>query len=836
MKLIAFLKKLLGYLSLLLLVILIAAGILAYLKQETILEEVKKELKLSVRSDLGFNSAKIKFFKTIPNLSLELIQFYIKNQSSFQFDQLVRNDTLLAAEAMYFELDMFELFKGNVRVNAIRIENAKLNLLENQSGISNYTFLSDSDTSDNSQTGTIKLESIVLKNAWVAYESLPSQISLSGILDDLALYGQTDSVSTQFDAKGKIQIQSVYSNSELFFRQFQGEITLAYIQDQQQVRIPSYRLSTSGIDLSGNLNYLFDSEDLSVNFQLNDNDAEELFNVSPFLASMLPDSIELKGRMHASGNYLLNFKKDLFGHYELDASLQKGIINFLSDSIQLTQVEVQAKMHNDSTDNLIISELKFSNQFPKGGNSQFSGKLVLSNKLDVLGDLTINLEPLQIAEWTGLKEIEAWEGGLRGRFALRGIQLDLADDNLQLIRELRPQGSIELNPIKYKTENYQVESNEIRVELMDESLRFLPFYITLNEQKIRLDSLHLDQIFKLISHNELRIDAGISTPFLDLLKLFPPTSPDTDESKQTISPSYKVKGSITLRADEISHDRFKARQVEGQISLLNEKILLQGIRMKTLNGMIALDASIAIHEDKKNRVNLTASLEEIDLHELLFSFRNFNQNYLTHKELIGDLSGNLKLTADLDSGLSIDYPTLEAQVRFSVKNGEITDLQSLRKMADFTRMEELQQIQFKAIEGTADLDHGKLIVYPSFIQSSVADLNFFGEHQLGNEMDYRFEILFSPSISKKRTDHLESTQEAGRTRIYLKLSGTEKDYSVSYDLGARKDAALERMKEERQILRDAFKQEFGRKEERQIETTRDNENQNIKKKAKVIWE
>lgn len=831
--------KILGIIVLIMLILMVAGVFLAYYHKDRIVEEIKEELKLSIKSELGFQDANLKFFKTFPEISLELTQFYILNQPGYQCknQQYESNDTLLRSGQIYFELDMLQLFSGNVLVNSIKIHEGSLQLLENQEGLSNYGFLLESEDAEDKTSRTIQLESAELKDISLDYLSLPSGTFLNGKFNDLKISGQIDSIFTLFEVKGLVWVDHLNQDSATYLSDFSSEIRLNYLQDTDNLSIETFQFKADGIDLNGSLNYQFKTEELNLSFESTENQLKNLLIISPYASSLLPDSIETAGLLSLKGTYKVNFLNDQFGKYAIEGSLKKGELLFQEDSVRLINVEAQSDIYNDALDQIIFNNLIFKTDFPLGGSAQLNAKVILYDLLDLSGNLILTLEPEQLANWSGMPELAEWNGRLAGRFALRGVRLDLNLDNLELIRELRPEGTFEISSSSYNSGEYQIGTSSIRFDLNNENLRFGPFEMTINNQKINLETLEFERIYDILNFQKIRLNASIKTSGIDLLQIIP-VSKKTEESARASNKgdTYVLSGSVRFKADEVTYDRFKARQASGIMELGAEQILLKNVQMQTLNGKIELDAGLKLPTTGKDRIELDAKLDDIDLHELLFSFRNFDQAYLTHKELIGDLSGQVNLTAAIDSGLKPDYTTLKGRVSFILKKGEITDLNSLRKMADFTHLEELQKIEFEAIQGSAELTEGELKVYPSFIKSSVADINFYGDHSLGQEMDYRFEILLSPAITGKKTEHLESVEQGGRTKIYLKLSGSEKDYSVSYDMRALKDATKARVKEEGTILKDAFRREFGNNDtiNQKIETKRDDAP--VKKKAKVIWE
>lgn len=837
MKLLHFIKKLVGWTVLILLILLISGGILAYFQQDRILEEIKKELTQSVESDLGFEQANLRFFKTFPDFSLELTQFYVLNQKNFKLNEksILFNDTLIQAQSVFFELDIIQLFQGEVLVKSVKIDDGAIQLFENELGISNYSFLFESEEPEE-DSQTIQLNSIELSQIRLAYQSLPSEISLSSKLSELKLKGKIDTLSTRFEARGEITIEQIIMDSTHYIDGFTCNLQLSLYQDDEKLILQPYHFISEDIDVQGKLDYSFASESLSILIEAKENRINQLLRISPYATSFLPDSMLVEGLLSLKGNYSINFQTDSFGKYTFETEFKKGELNFLSDSIQLIRSEAKSTIYNDAMDQIIINDLRFRTDFPLGGSAQLNARVILYEYIDLSGQLKLAIEPAQLASWSGITSANNWNGNLNGNFALRGIKLDLNQDNIKLIRELRPEGTLNISASSYKLPEYNIETPGIRIDLADENLRFAPFEIAVNEQQLKFEKLELDRIYDLINKQVIQINARIHSASLDLMKVIPVTQSKPDQSDETQSSNYTLAGMLTFQASEIIYDRFKARQVSGALQLINNQLLAKEVKMQTLNGEIELDAGIRPDPNGKNKIDLSARMNEIDLHELLFSFRNFDQTYITHKELIGDISGQINLVAKMDSGLSLDYSTVKGKVNFILKKGEITDLRSLRKMADFTHLEELQRIRFDAIEGAAELEEGQLKVYPSYIHSSVADIDFYGAHTLGKQMDYRFEILLSPDFTGKQTDHLEAVKQEGRTKLYLKLLGTEEDYAVSYDMRALKDATKERMKEEGSILKDAFQKEFGKKDTTQNNESKQPADQSVKKKTKVIWE
>jgi len=420
--------------------------------------------------------------------------------------------------------------------------------------------------------------------------------------------------------------------------------------------------------------------------------------------------------------------------------------------------------------------------------------------------------------------------GIAGKFLIQGHRITFEENLTLLLEKLNIGGEVNLTNFQITTAGYTVVIGNSVCMISPEEIHAGLIPVKINNQSLTISQLKLQNWAGLAEGQKASLSGVIESSYLDLAEL-DPTMETSSKEKSAIHLPGNLNADISVHIGSIKRDRFEGKDITGRIRLSPGVVRLQDAGIKAVNGRMRLNAELSQNEKMELKLKSFIELEEIDMHELLFAFRDFNQQYIVNSDIMGDVTGKVNIQLNADSLFGFANKDITGSCDFEVMNGELHDMQSLQKVSEYTRVKELQSIQFSKIEGNASLQNGILNLNKSLIRSNVADIDISGTHELGKSLDYRFDLLLSLFLSSNQTEG--EKDKGGRTKLYLKMAGSEEDYSVSYDLNRRKEVAVDRMKQEKQELKDAFSKEFGKKDEQKQDAPKDKEK---KKKTTVIWE
>jgi len=127
-------------------------------------------------------------------------------------------------------------------------------------------------------------------------------------------------------------------------------------------------------------------------------------------------------------------------------------------------------------------------------------------------------------------------------------------------------------------------------------------------------------------------------------------------------------------------------------------------------------------------------------------------------------------------------------------------------------------VRFSTIQNQIQLKDQVVSIPEMDIESNTLDLKISGTHSFQNEIDYHIQVLLSEliSINKYKEEDIEGifTQDdgLGKTTLFLKMTGNANDPDIKYDAKEVRKKIAKDLKNERNEIKEAFKKEFGNKE------------------------
>ena len=176
-------------------------------------------------------------------------------------------------------------------------------------------------------------------------------------------------------------------------------------------------------------------------------------------------------------------------------------------------------------------------------------------------------------------------------------------------------------------------------------------------------------------------------------------------------------------------------------------------------------------------LNITAELKKVNINELFFSFKEFGQTYITSENLKGKGQATGTANVQFDRGLNVLADKIKLSAEVSVEKGELIKFEPLQHLSKFVDMEDLKHIYFSNLKNNIKVKN-KVIQIPYMnVKSNALDLNMEGTHTFDNKINYKFSILLSELLFKKKKkdktllEHIVVSKEGKGPVVYLTMKG-----------------------------------------------------------------
>src|SRR3954468_6020370 len=200
------LRKTLKYFAIGIAILLILAFSLPFIFKGKILSLAREQVNKNVNARVNFSDVDVSLFRHFPRLAVGLEDLQIVGNGAFS------QDTLISADRIDVALNLMSLFGGSqMNIYSITVDKPRIHAIVHKDGKANWD-ISKADTSSVPDSGSpttfhMQLQSYVIKDAYISYVDLPSDMSSE--VRHLDHSGSGDFTADLFTLRTKTSAESV---------------------------------------------------------------------------------------------------------------------------------------------------------------------------------------------------------------------------------------------------------------------------------------------------------------------------------------------------------------------------------------------------------------------------------------------------------------------------------------------------------------------------------------------------------------------------------------------------------------------------------------------------
>ena len=498
--------------------------------------KIKDWTNSSIKGELNFSKARLSFFHHFPSLTLTLYDFNLKGAAPFQ------KDTLVAAEAVSFGLDLATIFSSTTNINKIFLDKANIHVQVNQKGEANYNVYApaaDSVTTNtkDSSGAALKMESIVITNSNIIYDdqSLPMFIHAKG----LNYQGNGDFEKAIFDLASHIEAVSVdfYYDKQGYFisKKLKADLvtkintnSLSLLFEKNDLKINSLP-----VHFKGRFNFLKNGYDMDFDVQTANTDLHDIFSALPaeYLGWLAKTEVRgfgdmqatLKGQYIAELNQMPNLALDMKirdGYVanqkapspvkNLFLNMQMRIPQCIPDSLYLNVDSIFFNIDKDYVSSVVrVQGLKKPEIYAK-----------MNAAIDLeKWDRAIGFEPLELKGRCNLHLLA------EGKYATAVVKRDLRsiDTVISSIPKFTFQSSLENGYVKYTALPQAVNNISFNCSIQCPDSNYKHTSISVDNINVSVLSSYIKGFLKLYNLNDLNLESQLQSVLhlSDLAQVYP---------------------------------------------------------------------------------------------------------------------------------------------------------------------------------------------------------------------------------------------------------------------------------------------------------------------------
>ena len=791
------LKHIIKFFSIILFIFLFIGIGISYVFGDEIEEVILQNINSKLKNEIINTDIEFSILSKFPYASISISDLLIH-------DSHTNKDTLLYSKLGIIKLNLLDVFSSDYSIKNIEIQDANLNIVYNKEGFSNFEILLDT-VKKNTE---INFEKIKLDNFNLEYkDNYKNYFISSNISSNLSYYEKN--LTKNISISGNLYTQHVIISDDDYIHNKNIVINSDIELSKNNLNINASELKIENIIFN---NLLFQKDD--ENWSLQTKSKGEIYEViknTPQKFQYLFKDHELSGLI--SADIQIQKENGLSNPYcNIDFELENANYKSKTQPFLLSDISTKANFNNGSFRNFSTSVFKFKNFESVKQKGIIKGEFTLSNlnkyflnanffsswKLQELNDF-ITESPFKNLKGEIFGDIYyngniSFEKNFPEYFELSQYTANLNFKNVSF--------NYKNSPLNFSTDemNWQIENHNILLNNENLYVNKTDLNFTGEVQNLFLYLLDLK--------DKISIYGDLSSKIMNFKEVLSISDIDGGvEEFKSVLPNW-IDTKIELNVELFYFENFKANKLFGEIEYNSNKLKLNSEKlvMNTLDGDI--EASFQYYENKLHDLVLKSnlSLHKIDISKAFESFDNFNQKYITDKNIKGTATSNMYLQAMWDKNYKFYSSSLNLNTQLKIEEGELIEFEPMYNLSDYVNLEELKNVKFATLENKIRIENKKIIIPEMDINSSALSVHVSGHHTFDNIMDFKVRLLLSDLLGKKsrRKSNINldnfSIDESGKTTIQLNMKGTMDDPKISLDkVKIRKDVFNEIKKESTKV-------------------------------------
>ncbi len=822
-----------------------------YYKKEVI-SVILKNLNPNFKTKIVLKSYNLSLIKKFPDASIEFIGVFAKSTPNYEHTNTYE-DTLLTAKSIFLQFSILDLINKNYKIKAIHINGADIRMFVNKKAQTNYEFWKSTNTK--SGNFSLDLNKIKLTNTKFTYINHYKTVNIKLQTKYYSLKGKFSEKKYTITSKGDINLKKININNVEYANLNNIKLKSNLAVNNKKITVKNAILKTD--NLSFKINGYADFSDTSI---LNLTVSGDNIKVKNLMAA-LPGNIKNKlDNFKSTG--LLQFNGIIKGeisntkspHIEINFSINNGKITNTSKNITLDSIRLNGVWSNGKHNNTVDSKLELKNLYAKFHSSVIKGSYNIHNFVHphISVNAKINGNLPELCNFFEIDTIKNITGNIISEFTFDGTFKDFKNISKNEILKSKTKGFANINNV-----NLQLKGSSTQINNLNSKMRF-------TNKNIIIDSLSFTQ-----NNNDFNIKGFLYNilPFiftdekeLKLSGSFYSNNFDAESFIKTLKTNKKERNnnsfnlndyitySLTYNIKHFKYKTFTGNNFKGNLKFFNKKLTLTDVNINTLDGVFKGKFQLQKIDSTLYRAVLHPDIKDININKMFKIFDNFGQNFIKAENINGKISSRSRINF-LIKNSKIDRKSIDVVADVKIVKGQLINFAPLKKLSRFIELSELENVSFSTIQNQIKISEETIYIPQMDINSSAFNIGVKGQQTFDGKINYNIQLLLSDFLSNKaRKAKRENTEFGhieddglGKTKLYLKIFGTTKDFKIKYDTKGVKEHIKDEAKKEKTTLKSILNDEFGwfKKDstlKKQKEKKKQEEKKKKKKKIRIQWE
>jgi hypothetical protein len=733
--------------------------------KQTLIEKAKITINRNLNAEVEFSDLKLSLLRSFPKVTLELTDVLVVGKGEFQ------NDTLLSIPSLRSKTALLQLFnKENIAIEEIILDHPVLNLVVGPTGNVNWDIAVESEQTPevvstpsevNEEEGLeLQLEKINIADANFIYED--REISMLLNLDDIDIdvSGKMYGTAAQLLAEGTAArfLLNYAGVNYISNTSVETRTVLNVDYDKMNIEIQENELLVNRLPLEvlGMIQIPNDSMFFDLRIQTKESGFDNfLALVPPGYEAYLKD-IKTNGTASISGtidgfyfgeNYpAFNLKMDVANGNVKYADLPEEIKNISADvaiskpqgELDLTGVfisKAHAEVKNSPVDLTLTLKNLFSDPWFDGA---FVGNVNFNDLKDALPLESVNISGIIDANLFVKGNYSAIENENYEKIQSDGTVLltGFTYDSPELTQRVNiPEGRLDFSPRAVQLSGLNMRIGESDFRLTGQVSNYLNYFL---KDGILAGNLQLNS--SLVNLNEI-LRLQVSRPDTTAQQTNKAVAADSAE-KEVLVFDIPKNIDFTFQSDiqRVIFEQLPITNVNGLITARNGKLVLDGLKMRMLDGELKLTGSYENTAENQPFFDFGFDLAGIDIPRAYQTLTSVQRMVPIARQSQGKFSTSLKVNGRLSPEFKLIAPTIDGTGLFSTENLQIIESPVFNELKGILKSERLNKVKVDDFRAFVEVVDGSIQLKPFTTRISGQETTISGNLNTENLLDMRLDF------------------------------------------------------------------------------------------------
>lgn len=791
--------------------------------KEYAIEQLNKNLKVPVK--VKSEDIELTIWDQFPKASLRFSDVLIP-------DYLSENglDTAMYAKHIYLSFDFWDMMGGNYKVQTVSIEDALINLKVNKQGEGNFDIFKEDTTEIEDSKFSFALKEVKGKNLKIAYLDSMSNQFYSGFAPQLNFSGDFNESVYDLSVNAKLDAKKIKSGGVTYIRNKDATLELAMHIDKEQDKylIQKGNLNVEELlfEVTGKYINKTDSSSIDLNIKGKNIDLASAITILPkeYMATL--EKYKAKGLVVFEAKIKGNINETETPRTSAQFYLQGGSLTELNTKTSISNLSFDGFFDSDTLGTSIIYLDDIKGNIDVG---QINGQVKIENldapKIMVSSFGSIDLN--QLNNFLQNENIEKMSG--QTNYDLHFIAQSTPED----FKILKSKGEFNFKNAGLKLPSSALAYSQINGELIlnQNDAVITNFHGFIEDSDFRLDGAIKNLIPYILSSEEvLTIEADLRTEKLSLDNILKATETtdvgnfDVPEAEPFVLPN-NIQLNLKSQIENLYYGKFDANQVNGIITLYDQKLSTKNVSFTANDGIYTCDISLLQNPDLTFIWKTKLNANEIDIEDFFHEMDNFGQEYLTEEHIKGVGTIDLDMAVLINNDFTIDEKSLVAECQIHIQKGQLLNQPSLLEIGEYfdenklvkvvvdtdKLKKKLSNVKFSELQNTITIKDSKIYIPKMTLETNVLDLNLSGIHGFNDSIDYHFNFRLRKILyaNKKQEEFGPLVDDELGAKLFLHMYGHLDDPIYELDSEEKHEEIKQNIIQEKKDIKSILKSETG---------------------------